>query len=71
MRSPVASGRDEVYAAVHPGVGDSLLPVNVDLFLQVGFVLVVDELHDGLPAEENVGGKNCQHPGARLRKERE
>lgn len=48
--SPVSSGRDEVYAAVDSGVWDPLLPVDVDLLLQVGLVLVVDELHDGLPA---------------------
>lgn len=46
----MASGGDEVYAAVHPGVWDPLLPVDVDLLLQVGFILVVDKLHDGLPA---------------------
>ena len=49
--SPVASGGDEVYAAVDPGVWDPLLPVDVDLLLQVGLVLVVDELHNGLPTE--------------------
>jgi len=48
---PVSCGGDEVYAAVHPGVRDPLLPVDVDLLLQVRLVLVVDELHDGLPAE--------------------
>lgn len=46
----MASGRYEVYAAVHPGVWDPFLPVNVDFLLQVGFILVIDELHDGLPA---------------------
>lgn len=54
--SPVARRGDEVDAAVHAGVRDPLLPVDVDLLLQVGFVLVVDELHDGLPA----GGKAAQ-----------
>lgn len=48
--SPVAGGRYEVYAAVDPSVGDPLLPVDVDFLLQVGFILVIDELHDGLPA---------------------
>lgn len=47
----MASGRYEVYAAVHPGVWDPFLPVNVDFLLQVGFILIIDELHDGLPAE--------------------
>lgn len=59
---PVACGRDEVYAAVHPGVWDPLLPVDVDLLLQVGFILVVNELHDGLPADskrkQNAGMRN-------------
>lgn len=50
--SPVASGRYEVYAAVHPGVWDPLLSVDVDFLLQVGFILVIDELHDGLPADK-------------------
>lgn len=49
---PVACGRYEVYAAVHPGVRDPLLPVDVNLLLQVGFILVIDELHNGLPADE-------------------
>lgn len=48
----MASGWDEVYTAVHPRVGNPLLPVNVDFLLQVLLVLVVDELHDGLPAAE-------------------
>lgn len=46
----MASGRYEVYAAVHPGIWYPFLPVNVDFLLQVGFILVIDELHDGLPA---------------------
>lgn len=49
---PVACGRYEVYAAVHPGVWDPLLPVDVDFLLQVGFILVIDELHYGLPADK-------------------
>lgn len=48
----VARGWDEINTAVHPRVGDPLLAVNVDLLLQVLLVLVVDELHDGLPAAE-------------------
>lgn len=48
----MAGGGDEVYTAVHPGVRDPLLAVDVDLLLQVLLVLVVDELHDGLPAAE-------------------
>lgn len=50
VNSPVACGGDEINAAVHPGVGDPLLPVDVDLLLQVGFILVIDELHNGQPA---------------------
>lgn len=46
----MSGGWDEVYAAVDSGVRDPLLPVDVDLLLQVGLVLVIDELHDGLPA---------------------
>lgn len=42
--------RDEVYAAVDSGVWNSFLPVDIDLLLQVRLVLVINELHDGLPA---------------------
>lgn len=58
--SPVACGRNEVNAAVDSGVWDPLLPVYVDLLLQVGFVLVIDELHDGLPAD---GGQQMRGGG--------
>lgn len=51
---------DEVNAAVHPGVWDPLLPVDVDFLLQVGFVLVIDELHDGLPAGRKPVIQNMQ-----------
>lgn len=53
----VAGGGDEVYTAVHPGVRDPLLAVDVDLLLQVLLILVVDELHDGLPAAEAQTGE--------------
>lgn len=53
----MSSRRDEVYAAVDSGVWDSLLPVDVDLLLQVRLILVIDELHDGLPAETTVQRK--------------
>lgn len=46
----MAGGWDEIYTAVNPRVWDPLLPVNVELLLQVLLVLVIDELHDGLPA---------------------
>lgn len=49
---PVTSGRNEVYAAVDPGVWNLFLPVDVDFFLQVGLILVIDELHDRLPTEK-------------------
>lgn len=58
----MACGRNEVNAAVHPGVWDPLLPVNVDFLLQVHFILLVDELHDGLPAEENTSHQ-LRHQG--------
>lgn len=50
MSLPVSRRGDKVYAAVNSGVWDSFLPVDVDLLLQVCFVLVINELHDGLPA---------------------
>lgn len=50
----MASRRNEVYAAVHPGIGDPFLPVDVYFLLQVDLILVVDELHDGLPAEKSI-----------------
>lgn len=62
----VASGWDEINTAVHPRVGDPLLPVNVDLLLQVLLVLVIDELHDGLPAagrEEHGVVGSCEGSG--------
>lgn len=50
------SGRgDEVYAAVNSGVWDPFLPVDIDLLLQVRLVLVINELHDGLPARPQQG----------------
>lgn len=58
--SPVARRGDEVNAAVHPRVWDPLLPVDVDFLLQVDFVLVIDELHDGLPAGRKPGIQNMQ-----------
>ena len=64
--SPVSRGWDEVYAAVHSGVWDPLLPVDVDFLLQVALILVVDELHDGLPAEREGGKKG----GRDLKRER-
>lgn len=50
--SPVTGGRNEVYAAVDPGVWNPFLPVDVDFFLQVGLILVIDELHNGLPTDK-------------------
>lgn len=48
--SPVSSRGYKIYAAVDSRVWDPLLSVDVDLLLQVRFILVVDELHYGLPA---------------------
>lgn len=48
----MARGWDEINTAVHPRVRDLLLPVDVDLLLQVLLILVIDELHDGLPTAE-------------------
>lgn len=62
----VARGWDEINTAVHPRVRDPLLPVNVDLLLQVLLVLVIDELHDGLPAagrEEHGVVGSCEGSG--------
>ena len=47
---PVSGRGDEVYAAVNSGVRNPFLPVDIYLLLQVCFVLVINELHDGLPA---------------------
>lgn len=41
---------DEVYAAMDSGVLNPFLPVDVDFLLKVRFILVVNKLHDGLPA---------------------
>lgn len=47
---PVSGRGDEVYAAVDSGVRNPFLPVDVYLLLQVRLVLVINKLHDGLPA---------------------
>lgn len=51
----MAGGWDEVEAAVDTGVGNALLPVDVDFLLQVLLILVIDELHNGLPAAWRAG----------------
>lgn len=48
----VASGRNEIYTAVDPAVWYPLLPVNIEFFLEILFILVIDELHDGLPTAQ-------------------
>lgn len=58
----MAGGRDEVEAAVDARVRDALLSVDVDLLLQVLLVLVVDELHDGLPAAQRPGSAHLRTP---------
>lgn len=59
MSLPVSGRGDEVYAAVNSGVWDPFLSVDVYLLLQVGLILVVNELHDGLPAGQqgNIEGR--------------
>lgn len=49
----MSSRRDEVNATVDSGVWNPFLPVDVDLLLQVRLVLVVNKLHDGLPAKRD------------------
>lgn len=48
---PVSSRGDEVNATVDSGVWNPFLPVDIDLLLQVCLILVINELHDGLPAK--------------------
>lgn len=55
----MAGGGDEVEAAVDAGVWDALLAVDVDLLLQVFLVLIIDELHDGLPAAWGMGDESA------------
>ena len=55
MSLPVSCGGDEVYAAMNSGVWDPFLSVYVDLLLQVRLILVINELHDGLPARPQQG----------------
>lgn len=59
----MSSRRDEVNATVDSGVWDPFLPVDVDLLLQVRLILVINELHDGLPAKQD------QWRGGRRQKE--
>ena len=47
---PVSRRGNKINAAVDSGVWNPFLPVDVDLFLQVRLVLVINELHDGPPA---------------------
>lgn len=47
----MAGGRQEVNAAVDPGVWDSPLPVDAKLFPQELLILLIDVLHYRLPAE--------------------
>lgn len=46
----MTSWGDEINAAVDSGVWDPFLPVDVNFLLEVCFILVVNKLHDGLPA---------------------
>lgn len=47
------SWRDEIEAAVNPGVRDALLSGDVDLLLQELLILLIDVFEDGLPAGGN------------------
>ncbi len=49
---PVTSRRDEVEAAVNPGIWDHLLPINAHLFVQVLVELLVDILQNRQPARK-------------------
>lgn len=49
----MSSRGDEVNTTVDSGVWNPFLSVDVDLLLQVCLILVVNELHDGLPARSN------------------
>lgn len=53
MHLPVSSRGDEVNATVHSGVWNPFLPVDIDLLLQVRLILVINELHDGLPTKQD------------------
>jgi len=55
--APVSSGWQEVHAAVNAGVRDSSLPVDIQLLLQICFVLFIDILYNGLPAEKKDTGE--------------
>lgn len=54
--TPVSSGWQEVDTAVNASVRDSSLPVDIQLLLQVFFILFVDVLYNGLPAEKKRQG---------------
>lgn len=49
----MSSRGDEVNATVDSGVWNPFLSVDVDLLLQVCLILVINELHDGLPARSD------------------
>ena len=55
----MSSGRDEVEAAVNPGVWDHLLPCDTQLLVQVLIKLLIDVLQNGCPARrgEERGGE--------------
>lgn len=71
---PVSCRGDEVYAAVDSGVWDPFLPVNVYLLLEIRLILVINKLHDGLPAIQQVwieGVMRINEGGKRWTDERE
>lgn len=54
---PVSSGWQEVDAAMNAGVRDSSLPVDIQFLFQIFFILFIDILYNGLPAEKQKTGK--------------
>ena len=67
----MSSGRDEVEAAVNPGVWDHLLPRDTQLLIQVLVKLLIDVLQNGCPARrgEERGGEREERGGERRRGE--
>lgn len=56
----MASGWNEVYTAVDSAVWYPFLSVNIKFFLEVLLILVVDELHNGLPTDQGKNEKSSQ-----------
>lgn len=68
----MSSGRDEVEAAVNPGVWDHLLPRDTQLLVQVLVKLLIDMLQNGCPARRGRRGEErWEERGGGGREERE